>query len=145
ACSREALLGERLARTAELLRKVLELRQPVAYRHHLLAVVHVQRRPIGEALDRARGYVRHAESRMPDQHRCPAGRAELAVAVLGPLVEAELVRALRHLDVRRRPQTRRVDRRAEPATAGATVAVHLNRRVASDLDLDRPARAAGLV
>src|SRR5205823_11414222 len=82
---------------------------------------------------------------MPDQHRRPAGRAELAVAVLGPLVEAELVRAFRHLDVRRRPQARRVDRRAEPATAGATVAVHLKRRVASDLELDRAAGAAGLV
>src|SRR5262245_66169438 len=82
---------------------------------------------------------------MPDQHRRPAGRAELAVAVFGPLVETELVRAFRHLDVRRRPQARRVDRRAEPATAGATVTVHLNRRVASDLELDRAARAAGLM
>src|SRR5437016_7221253 len=82
---------------------------------------------------------------MPDEHRRPAGRAELTVAVLGPLVEAELVRAFRHLDVRRRPQARRVDRRAEPATAGATVAVHLKRRVASDLELDRAAGAAGLV
>src|SRR2546428_10341611 len=82
---------------------------------------------------------------MPDQHRRPARRAELAVPVLGPLVEAALVRAFRHLYVGRRPQTRRVDRRAEPATAGATVAVRLNRRVASDLELDRAARAAGLV
>src|SRR5438128_77317 len=80
---------------------------------------------------------------MPDQHRRTAGRAELAVAVLGLLVEAELVRAFRHLDVWRRPQARRVDWRAEPATARATVAVHLNRRVASDFELDRAARAAG--
>src|SRR5690242_13062518 len=36
------LLAERGARTAELLGEVLELRQPVAHREHLLAVVHVQ-------------------------------------------------------------------------------------------------------
>src|SRR6185369_12649834 len=141
--AREALLGQRIAGATELLRKVLELRQPVAHRHHLLAVVHMHGRAIGEALDRPRGHVRHVEARMPDQHRRTAGRAELAVAILGPLVEAELVGAFRHLDVRRRPQARRVDRGAEPATAGSTVAVHLNYRVASDLELDRAARAAG--
>jgi len=50
-------LDERVARPAEVLREVLELRQPIADLENLLAVVHVERRLECEAGDRAGGDV----------------------------------------------------------------------------------------
>src|SRR5436190_16131028 len=101
--------GKHLARAAEVLREVLELRETVAHGYHLLAVMDVQRRLVRQALHGTRRHVGHAEARMADQHRASAGGAELPVAVLGLLERAELVRAFEHVHVRRRPQGRGVN------------------------------------
>src|SRR2546425_147955 len=76
-----------------------------------------------------------------DEDRGAAARAELAVTSLGPLEHAELVDALHDLDVRRGPERRGVDRRAQPAAARAAVAVGLDIGLARQLDLDRAAEA----
>src|SRR5207249_12086688 len=138
------LVGEPVARAAELLGEVLELRQAVVHGEHLLAVVHVQRRLEGEAGDRARGNVGHSDRRVQDEDRAAAARAELAVTGLGPLERAELVRALHDLDVRRGPERRGVDRRAQPAAARAAVAVGLDVGLAGQLDLDRATETTAL-
>ena len=56
-----ALLGDRLARAAELGREILQLRQPVAHRQHGLGVVDVNAGSEGESRDRRREHVDEPE------------------------------------------------------------------------------------
>src|SRR5262249_19595372 len=128
----------------EVLRKVLELGQTVANREHLLAVVNVHRRLPVEAVDRSCGNVDHAERRMPDEHGASARRAELAMARLGLLDEAELLLALHPADAGGRPRLRRVDRGPEPASTRAAMAERLGGGLAGELHLDRAAEAVAL-
>src|SRR5207244_1018696 len=76
--------------------------------------------------------------------RGAAAGAEVAVAGLGLLEQADLVGALNDLDVRCGPQRCGVDRRAQPAPAGAAMAVGLDVRLARQLHFDRAANATAL-
>src|SRR5215213_10333978 len=74
------LFGDRLARAAELLRKILQLRQPVAHRQHSLGVVDMDAGLEGERRDRRGIDVDKSYGRVPVHQVTAAFRAVLALA-----------------------------------------------------------------
>src|SRR5262245_44816489 len=116
-----ALLGQRLSRAAQLLRKVLELRQAVLHAQDGALVVDVHARLEGEGRDG--GGV--------DVDEVPLGvaRHEVAAAELAPftmaarvlVVLADVLGPLHHLHRLGLPEGEGVDRRRRPAATGLAV------------------------
>src|ERR1035437_3023792 len=93
------LFGNDFAGTAHFGKKITQFRKPVAHGKHRLCVVDMKLRPKREIRDGRREYVYQSESRMSRHHVSAAGSAELAMALFGLVVSADLISSLCHLHV----------------------------------------------
>src|SRR5262245_60971119 len=134
-----ALFQHQFSRSAELRRKVLELRQAVFHRQHGLGVVDVETR--GELQFRQRRGVNIDEPhlRVVGHDVAAAFLAILPLAVRRLLVGGDKLGSFGDAHGAGLPQREGVDRRSRPRTARSTVAVTHALRRARRFELDRPA------
>src|SRR5215208_2029453 len=141
ASSCTALLRDRLARAAQLLREVLQLGKAVLHGKHGRRIVDVHAGFEWKVRDLRREDVDETPLRVTRHQIATAGLAPLPVGLLVLVVLADLVLALGHLDRLGLPEREGVDRAGRPAPAILAVAVAGTLGIARDFDLHGSAEA----
>ena len=144
AVQNRGLLWQQLARSAHILREILELGQAVLQAQHGLLIVNVKTGREGKRRDGRRVDIDQAHMRVPVHHVATAEQTPLPVA---PLRLAELPDVLcpaGDLHDIWLPERSRGHRTGGPAATGLAVAVGGGRRISADDNLNRAAKAFAL-
>src|SRR3984885_11492154 len=139
------LLRDHLARAAEFLGKVLELRQPVLNRQDRFLIVEVDAGLEVERRDRGVEHVDHAERWMTGHDVTAACLAILAFAHRRFREHGDLVGSFCDLHRVGLPEAEGVEWAARPGAAGLAMAIAHRLRRSFDFDLDCTAKAGSLV
>src|SRR5579883_205252 len=129
-------LGQRVARAAELLGKILELRQAVVHAQHRFLVVDMHAGLELQVRQHRCEHVGEMERRMLGEQVTPATLTPLAVADPRLVVGADVLRSAGDADGARLPEAERIDGATGPVATGLAVAIAHGHRLAAHAEFD---------